>query len=31
VALLVATTIVFFYLKIKIIKDVRQSIKDKTN
>jgi tetrahydromethanopterin S-methyltransferase subunit H len=31
VALLAATTIFFFYLKIKIIKDVRQSIKDKTN
>lgn len=31
VALFVATTIFFFYLKIKLIRDLRGSIKDKSN
>jgi Flp pilus assembly protein TadB len=30
VALFVATTIFFFYLKIKLIRDIRGSIKDKS-
>ncbi|MCD0487412.1 DUF6358 family protein [Pedobacter sp. MC2016-14] len=31
VALFVATAIFFIYLKIRLIKDLQQSIKDKTN
>jgi len=31
VAVLIASAIFFFYLKIKLIKDVRRSIKDGTN